>query len=103
MRLELEKVEEECGSLREPERAALNVDRIAEGVWQMAQDFRRYFEQGDAGHRQRILRPFLRQITIDPDRKRAVVELFKVPVAEEMRERTGKLVPPTGFEPVSRT
>ena len=49
--------------------------------------------------RRRILRPFLKEIQVYPKENKAVVELFRMPITEAMREHTGSMVPPRGVEP----
>jgi len=93
---EIDAIDAELSRITEPATAPLVLDRAVEQVWNLAQDFQLNFSGADAPERKRILRPFLRQITVRSQEGLAEVELYRVPICEEMRDQVGTHVPPCG-------
>lgn len=95
--LEKKNLKKELEDISASEGASFNVESAVQEVWKLVQDFQQNFEAAAPDERQRLLRPFLRQIEIDPDAGTAKVELYRMPMTSS--EPGGQLLRRKGGTP----
>lgn len=97
MRSQIEAIERELASPPVAGRAEFDIKAAVDEIWTLMTDFRENFDSATQLDRKRILRPFLQQVTVDPEKRRAEVVLNKIPLPVVAGGVLMKVGTPTGI------